>query len=116
MAALAADPDLERVVAVAIAQAGQTVGLGLGRDVAAHAGRVDPQGPRRAAEQLAHALALELAAQVPERGIEPGKRAAEIGARELVLAIGDQVDEALDVERAPAERVRRDLAVDDLAR
>ena len=30
-----------------------------------------------------------------------------------MLALGDQVDQRLDVERAPAERMGRDLAVED---
>src|SRR5262249_59663404 len=69
--ALPADPDLERLEAALVAKAREPIGL-LGRpDVAAHAGAVDRERTRRAAEELAHAPALALAAQVPQRGVEP---------------------------------------------
>ena len=108
---LLADAELEGVVAVRVAQPGETRGLVLGRDVAAHARGIDPERPRRAAQEFADALALEPAAQVPQRGVEPANRAAQVRARKLVLALGDQIDQRVDVGGVGAQRVGRDLAV-----
>ena len=98
---------------MALAQADEALGLGFRRDVPAHAGGVNAQRARLAAEQRADALALELAAQVPKRGVEPGQRAPDVGAWELVLPVRNQVDQGLGVEGAPAERMGGDLTVDD---
>ena len=75
-----------------------------GRDVALHRRGIGPQAAGRAAEQLAHALAFELAAQIPQRGVEAAHGAAQVGARELVLALRDEVDQCVDVECVRAER------------
>ena len=96
--ALGADPELEGIEAVLVAQAQEALGLGLGRDVALHRRGVGTQPPGRAAEQLDHRLAVALAAQVPERRVEPGHRALEVGARELVLLLLDPVDQLVDRE------------------
>ena len=45
MAAFRADPELESIIPMALLQLGQTAGLVLGGDVAAHAGGIDPEGP-----------------------------------------------------------------------
>ena len=111
VAAFLADPELEGPVARLVPEALQARGLVLGRDVPAHAGGVDGEGPRPAAQELADALALKLAAQVPEGGIEAGERPAQVGARELVLALGDQVHKAVDITGVVAERMGRHLAV-----
>jgi hypothetical protein len=111
VAAFPADAELEGPVTVVVPQPRQARGLVLGRDVAAHAGGVDRKRPRRAAQQFAYALAFQLAAQVPEGGVEPGQGAAQVGARELVLALGDEVDQAVDVEGVVAEGMGRHLAV-----
>src|SRR5947208_1100523 len=62
---------------------------------------------------LEHGPALELAAQIPQRGVEPGERAAAVAARELVLALLDAIDQGIDLERVGTERPGGDLTVED---
>src|SRR5207302_9352820 len=69
--------------------------------------------PRPATEQLDHGPALEPAAQVPQRGVEPRERAAAVAARELVLALLDAIDQGIDIERVGTERPAGDLTVED---
>ena len=111
VAAFAADAELEGVIAAFVAQAHEPLRLVPRGDVAPHAGSVDPNRTRRTAEQLADALALQLAAQVPQGGIETAHGPAQVGARELVLRLRDPVHEPVDIERVGSEGVRRDLAV-----
>src|SRR4029078_11420394 len=85
--ALLPDPDLERRKAVALAQVGQAAGLVLGGDVAAHARRVGIDRAGRPPQQLAHARSLQLAAQVPERGVDAAQRTADLRTGELVLGV-----------------------------
>src|SRR6185437_6177379 len=96
VAALRSDPPLEGVEAVAVAQVHQPRGLVRGCDVAPHGRGIGAQPPRRAAEQRHHRLALDPPAQVPQRGIEAGERAAAVAAGKLVLALLDALDERLD--------------------
>ena len=116
VAALLPDPHLERVESVSLPEGGESSRLVRRSDVAAHARLVRTQGSRAPAEELADGLSLELASEIPERGLEPGEGAEEVRAVKLVLALRDVVDERLDVERVAAECVRSDLAVEDLSR
>ena len=110
-AALATDAELEGVVAALVAQAREPLRFVPRSDVAPHARPVDPDGTRRAAKQLAHAPALQLAPQIPQGGIEPSHGPAQVRARELVLGLGNPVHERVDVERVGTERVGCDLTV-----
>ena len=58
------------------------------------------------------ALALDLPAQVPERRVETCQRAIQMGAVELELALGDLVDQSLEVADIPAERMGSHLPVE----
>src|SRR6185437_1478391 len=60
-----------------------------------------------------HRLALDPPAQVPQRGIEAGERAAAVAAGKLVLALLDALDERLDGKGVGAERPGRHLAMED---
>ena len=76
--ALPPDADLERGEAVAVSQLGETPRLVSRRDVAAHARRVRVDRAGGRSQELAHSHALQAAAQVPERRIDPGQRPADI--------------------------------------
>src|SRR5262249_45668494 len=116
MAAFLSDAELERGVAVLVPELDEAGGFVLGRDLAAfHAAGIDRKGPGLAAEQLTDALAGALAAQVPERGIEPAERAHEVGARKLVLPLRNGVGQGCDVVGIGTQRPARDLTVKDLA-
>ena len=102
----AADAELERRSSPSsCCRRDEPLGLLLGRDVAAHARCVDRERAGRAAEQLADALARELAAKIPERRVEAGERAVEVRAGVLVLALGDHGRRARRC-RAPTCRAR----------
>src|SRR5207247_59076 len=74
MAAFLADPELEGIIPAFVPELHESLGFILRRDLAAlHARCIDRKGPGASAEKRAHALALELAAQVPQSGIEPGQ-------------------------------------------
>ena len=88
MAAFLADSELECGVAVRVPQLGEARGFLLGRDLAAlHAGGIDRERPRLAAQQLADALARALAPQIPQGGVQAAQRAHQIGAGKLVLPL-----------------------------
>ena len=112
--ALLADADLDRVEPMLLAEPGEALRLVLGRDVPPHARGVRAQAVSSSVEQLEHALALDLPAQVPEGRVEAGQRAVEVGAGKLVLALGDLSDEGLDVERVTTQCMRRDLAMENV--
>jgi len=59
--------------------------------------RVGANGPRVPTEEAGDALAFELPAQIPERGVEPRERAVQMRPRELVLPFRDLIDEGLDI-------------------
>jgi hypothetical protein len=113
VSALGPDAPLEGVEPLLIAQPQQALSLGCGRYVTPHRGGVCTQPPRAAAEQLHYRFALELATQVPQRGIEPGDRAAAVAARKLVLALLDAAHQRLDAEGIRTERPGCDLPVED---
>ena len=92
-----------------------TFGLGVGRDVAPHRRGVGAQRAGRAAEELGDGLSGLPPAQVPDGGVEPGHGAAEVGAWELVLALGDPIEKIVEIGAVLAERPRSDLAVQHLA-
>ena len=92
----------------------EALGFVLRREVPPHAGCVRRKRPSLAAEQLGHPLALELAAHVPERGVDAGERSVEVRAVELVLELRQRVDERVDVEGVAPERMRRDLAMENV--
>src|SRR5215472_3746894 len=69
------DAELECRVTVGVALAQEALRLRFRRDVALHTGGVDRKEARLAAQELADALALELATEIPERGVEAGDRA-----------------------------------------
>src|SRR2546430_11533280 len=104
---------LESVEALFVPQAHQPRGLVGWLNVSSHRGGIGAKPPRPATEQLDHGPALELAAQVPQRGVEPGERAAAVAARELVLALLDAIDQGIDLERVGTERPGGDLTVED---
>ena len=114
VAAFGADAELEGIEAVAVAQAQEAGGLVFRRDVALHRGGVGAELAGLAAEQRHDRLALDLAAPVPERGVEAGHGALEVGAGKLVLLLLDAVDERVDGEGIGAEGIGRDLPVEDL--
>src|SRR6266545_4835089 len=87
VSALATHAHLERVEAVLLAQARESASLLHRVDVAAHTRCVDRERPRRPAEQLAHALPLLLATEIPERRIHAADRSHEIRARKLELSL-----------------------------
>ena len=108
---LGADPELEGVEALLLAQPPEALGLGLRRDVALHRGGVGAQRPGRAAEKLGDRLAGRLAPEIPDGGVEPAHGAPQVGAGELVLALGDQVEMVVEVVDPDPERPRRHLPV-----
>ena len=101
---------------MAVAQPAQPVGLLPWGDIALHRRGVGTNLTRRSAQQLTNRLAFQLAAKIPKRGIQAANGAAQIGSGELVLALGDHVDQIVDVERVLAQRIGRDLAVQNLRR
>jgi hypothetical protein len=113
MAAFAADPELEGARSRS-GRAGASSRSASASGVMSrlHAGGVGAHATGRAAQQLAHALAGPLALQVPQRRVEPGQGAVEVGAGEFVLALRDQRHQRRDIGRIPAERMGRDLAVE----
>ena len=111
--ALGADAPLESVEALFVPQAHEPRRLVGWLNVSSHRGGIGAKPPRPATEQLDHGPALELAAQVPQRGVEPGERAAAVAARELVLALLDAIDQGIDLERVGTERPGGDLTVED---
>jgi hypothetical protein len=114
--AFGADAELEGVEAELVTQAAQPRSLVLRGDVAFHGGAIGADGAGCAADQLADRLALDPATQVPERRVEAAERALEVGAGELVLLLGDQIHQVIDVDRRLAKRVGRHLPVHDLCR
>ena len=98
------DAELERGIAMRVAQTKETIGLRLRRDIAFHAGGINGEEARLSAQKLADALALELAAQIPERRVEAAHRPAEIGAGKLVLAHRHDIHEPGDIESVLPER------------
>jgi len=78
VAELLSDPDLERVEPFALVEPDESIGLVLGRDVASHARAVGAHLARPAADELAHALPLELPAEIPEGGVQAGEGAVEV--------------------------------------
>ena len=98
-----------------VAQPCEALGLVLRRDVAAHARGVGRERPRGAARERAHRLPFRRAAQVPERGVDAGQRAADVRAGVLVLGLEDaRRPRAARCRPGRAEDVRRDLAVQHL--
>ena len=98
--------DLERVVSVAIAQAGQPFRLRLGRDVPSHAGGIDAQRPRLAAQQLADAFALEPAAQVPECCVQPNREVATGSKADISGELGSRTPLLIGLRDAHARTER----------
>jgi hypothetical protein len=103
MADFGADPELESVEAEFIPQPQKPRGLVLRRDAALHGRGVGTNGTRLAADQFAHASAFQLAAQIPQRRIEAGHGAHEIGAGKFVFAFRDPVHQGIDIERVLAQ-------------
>ncbi len=107
---------LEGAVPIGVPQAGQTLGLVLGRDVSAHARSIGGERPWRPAQQLAHAHTLQFAAQIPQCGIHAGQRPTDVRTGKFVGCLQDAVYQPIDVERIRAERNGRDLPVQDVGR
>ena len=116
VADLGADPELEGVEPLLVAQPQHPRRLGLGRDVALHRRGVGPQPPRPPAEQLDHRLARPPPAQVPDRGVEAAHRPRQIGARKLVLALRHGVEQRVEVVAVLPEHPGRHLPVQHLRR
>ena len=114
-AALGTHTPLEGIEALIVAKLEEAFGLIARCDVALHGGGIGAELARRAADQRGDGLAFELAAQVPQGGVEPGGGAAEIGARIFVFALVDEGQRIGVVERICAQRMARHLAVEDLA-
>ena len=106
MAVFAADPDLEGVVAAFVLKPFQALDFIRRSDIAPHAGRVNPKRPWCAAEQLANRLAFALAIKIPERRIDAANRPPEIGAGKFVLLLRNDIDQPVQIERIPSERIR----------
>ena len=113
-AAFGCDAVLESVKTMRVAQLKQPRDLLLAADVAAHRRCIYAQLARFAAEQPAHRLLFQFAAQVPQRRIQTGQRAPQIRAGEFMFEFRNARHQRRDVQRILAQRMRRDLTVQHL--
>ena len=120
--AFGADAELEGVKTMRVTQPAQPVGLVLGRDVALHRRGIGSHPPGRAANQAGDRLSGQPAQQVPQRGIDAGKRPPHIGARKFMLAFMDKggkvqkIGHRVIAVNDTAEDPGRDLPVQHLRR
>jgi hypothetical protein len=93
----------------------EPLSLGLGTDVAAHAGGVHRHvGAVRAAEELVRRLPGHFPEQVPDRGVDAAQGPVQEGAGELVVRTQCLGHEGLTVPGVLAEEERRDHLVQHL--
>ena len=114
VAVFRAHAELESIKTIAVAQCQQARRFVLGRDVAAHAGRIGPQRTRLAAQEFTHRLLVQFSLQVPQRRFHAAQGAHDVRAGKLVLAQRNQRAQARHVVGGAAQRPGRDLAVHDL--
>lgn len=84
-------------------------------DVALHRAGIGADKTGRAAQKFGHRFARLLAAQIPDRGINPRHRPAQVRAGKLVLALGDEIEKVVKIGGIPPQNPRRDLTVQHLA-
>ena len=109
------DTEFEGVIAMRVTQFEEAGALVLQRDFCALHGRgIDAQRARLAAEKLANAFALALAAPIPQGCIQPREGAHEIGTGIFVFPLRDEAHEFINVESITAQRMGGHLAVEDL--
>ena len=114
VAVFGADAELEGVKAIAIPQRQQARGFVLWRDIAAHARRVGAQRARFTAQQFTDGFVVQLALQIPQRGLHAAQRTHDVRAGKLVLAQRNQCAQARHIVGRATQRPGSDLAVHDL--